>query len=267
MVSAKWNHAKDHLFPSITGFTALLLSKPVFALRLLGARFSYFRTGSIKPVTTPERYVIESPSSLLSYWGFFVEHECTAKEWVQAMRSTDKPVVVDVGANAGIFSHYLWTLNSQAKFVLFEPMPLLVKKVNKWGALTGANYTLHQAAVSDHCGKATFYANSEEGDTTGSLDPVGDRSIRIETPLVTLDSVLTEPAILILKIDVEGFEPQVLRGAAETLRRTRFLIMEAHGADALGKLESILGPEWKTIQVGVADFFFMRHNDLLIGRN
>lgn len=266
MVVTKWIHARDHLFPSLKGFTALMLRQPGFALRLFAARVTYFRTGSMKPLPTPERYVIESPSALLCYWGFFVEHESTAKEWVQALRTADNPVVVDVGANAGIFSHYLWTINPKAKFILFEPMPKLVKKVKSWGAITGANHTLHQAAVSDHCGKATFYATSEEGDTTGSLDPEGDRSVKFETPLVTLDSVVTEPAILILKIDVEGFEPDVLRGATETLRRTRFLIMEAHGAEALGKLESILGPEWKTIHVGAADYFFMRKNDPLLGR-
>jgi FkbM family methyltransferase len=266
MVVTKWNHAADHLLPSIKGFTALLLKSPGFALRLLGARMSYFSTGSMKPLPTPERYVIESPSALLSYWGFFVERECTAPEWVQTLQSADKPVVVDVGANVGIFSHYLWTFNRNAKFILFEPMPLLVKKINKWGSMTGADMTLHKAAVSDHSGLATFYATSGEGDTAGSLDPAGDRNVKIETPLVTLDSVLTVPAILILKIDVEGFEPDVLRGATETLRRTRFLIMEAHGAEALEKLETILGPEWTTIQVGVADYFFIRKSDPLLGQ-
>jgi len=262
MVTTKWNHAMDHLVPSIKGFTGLFFRSPGFAIRLFLARLRYFATGGIKPVPTPERYVIESPSGLLCYWGFFVEHEGTRQEWVRALRTAANPVIVDVGANAGIFSHYLWTYNNKARFVMFEPMPRLAKKIQRWGELTGANYKLHNAAVSNRTGTATFYATSEEGDTAGSLDPAGNRAVKIETPLVTLDSVLAEEKeILILKIDVEGFEPDVLRGATETLRRSRFLLMEAHGDEALATLQSILGPEWLAERVGAADYFFLRQND------
>jgi len=263
MIVTKWDHAVDHLLPSITGFVVLLVKRPCFAMRLFRARLSYFFSGSMSPLATPDRYIIESPSALLSYWGFFVEGDCVAPEWIQALKSADYPIVVDVGANAGIFSHFLWTFNPQTKFVLFEPMPKLAKKINRWGAMTNATYTLHNAAVSNRCGTAMFYATSEEGDTAGSLDPAGNRSVRIETPLVTLDSVVTDSAILILKIDVEGFEPDVLRGATETLRRTRFVLMEAHGQEALENLKSILGSEWKATNVGAADYFFMRKTDPL----
>ncbi len=77
-------------------------------------------------------------------------------------------------------------------------------------------------------------------------------------PIVTLDSVIPDRPVFLIKVDVEGCECEVLAGGRQTVNRTRFLIMEAHTPEALAKIEKQLGPGWQTKRVGASDFLFSR---------
>ena len=133
----------------------------------------------------------------------------------------------------------------------------MARKISEWKTRTKANLTLHQLGVSDRSGTATFYA-SEEDDPTASLRPEGPKSIKLEIPVVTLDSVVPQKPILLIKVDVEGCECEVLAGAKQTIDRTRFIILEAHTPEALKKIESQLGTAWRSRRVGASDFLFSR---------
>jgi FkbM family methyltransferase len=111
--------------------------------------------------------------------------------------------------------------------------------------------------VSDKCGTAAFYA-SEDNDPTATLKPTDQRSTQFNVPIVTLDSVIPKQPIFLMKLDVEGCECEALAGAKETLEQTRFLVVEAHSQEALGKIQKQLGPVWRSKQVGKSDFFFQR---------
>ena len=259
---SKWSQATRHFFPSVRGFLQLLLAHPGSALSLLSARAHFFFKRKLKrPFTTHDGFLIETPSQLASYWSFFVEHECVAPEWANALRSEAEPFVVDVGANAGLFTHFVWTMRPDTRFIIFEPLPRMAKRIEDWGAKTHASFLLHNKAVSNYCGTTSFFASSESDDTA-SLDPEAGRQLKFEVPVVTLDSVLPDMPILVLKIDVEGFECDVLAGAKQTLQRARFLIIEAHSQDALGRIKQALGNDWLDKQVGVSDYFFSRAQKL-----
>ena len=106
MHSNKWTQTGRHFFRNLKGFPQFLFAHPLFAPKLLKARAGYFFTRQLpRPVATPEGFVIETTEELVSYWSFFVERECLTSEWVNALLAETKPVVVDVGANAGLFSH------------------------------------------------------------------------------------------------------------------------------------------------------------------
>jgi FkbM family methyltransferase len=236
----------------------MLGRKPGWAIRLLQARIAFFLTRRLdRPILTPDGFAIESGHQLVSYWSLFVERECWAREWLDALSNEVSPIVLDVGANAGLFTHLVWTRRNDARFIAFEPLPRMAAKIAGWKAKTGANLTLHQKGVSDNCGTASFYA-SEEGDPTASLKPEGPKALNLTIPIVTLDSVIPDGPILLMKVDVEGCECEALAGGKQTVARTRFLIVEAHTAEALEKIRKQLGNGWKARRVGASDFLFSR---------
>lgn len=169
----------------------------------------------------------------------------------------NSPLIVDIGANAGLFTHLIWCKRSDAEFIAFEPQPLMAKKITNWKLSTGARLTLHQQGVSDQNGTASFYA-SEEGDPTASLKPEGPKALRLTIPLITLDSILVDRPVFLMKVDVEGCECEVLAGGKQVISRTRFLILEAHTKEALAKIKTQLGPGWLAKRVGASDFLFSR---------
>jgi hypothetical protein len=61
-----------------------------------------------------------------------------------------------------------------------------------------------------------------------------------------------------MKIDVEGFEEEVIAGAPGTLSRSKFLIIEAHNAAQRDHLTRLLGPGWRRRKLGSSDYLFAR---------
>lgn len=258
----RWAFALVHAWPSITGFVRILSRTPPFAVRLLKARFAYFcGRGFGGPLTTPDGFIIESPNELVSYWSFFVERECWDQEWVEELLATRAPVVLDVGANAGLFTHMVWRLRPDVELVVFEPLPRMAKKITEWQKRTSARMTLHNVAASNFTGTADFFV-AGENDTSASLGAVSAAHHAIKVPVVALDSVVPDKPICLMKIDVEGFECQVLEGGRRTAANSRFIIAEAHTKEALSRVRQTLGEEWSCKRVGASDFMFRRRKEL-----
>jgi FkbM family methyltransferase len=262
MMTEKWKYAVQHFGASLKGVISLFFQNPVFAIKLLQARGHYFRKRTLKqPLLTPDGYRIEATTELLSYWNLHVEKECFRGAWVKSLKGEAAPFIVDVGANAGVFTHLVWLLKPQAEFFAFEPLPRMNQKIQAWKERTGAKLTLFQKAVSDQCGVATFCADAEN-DTSASLQTNDDQRKGFQVETVTLDSVLPDRKIFLMKVDVEGFECAVLAGAKKAIQNTRFLVIEAHTKAAHEKLVESLGPTWRSEQVGPSDYFFRRTDDL-----
>lgn len=249
-----------HLLPSLIGFCRELARHPFFTFRLTAARIHFFITRQFaKSLITPNGFQIETATELISYWSFFIERETWNRDWIDDLSGAAHPLVVDVGANAGLFTHLIWTLRKDAEIIAFEPLPKMREKLHKWQLQNHARLTVHAEAVSDHSGTASFYA-SADNDTGASLNIVQAEQDSITVPLTTLDAALTGRSVLLIKIDAEGVEPEVLAGAKNTLSRVKYLIMEAHTPEALQKISSILGAEWRSMRVGSSDYLFMRQS-------
>jgi FkbM family methyltransferase len=125
--------------------------------------------------------------------------------------------VVDVGAHQGIYSYGL--LSKAAVVEAFEPLPEPYMTLAAFGGRLHA----HRVALSDHDGIGVLHVPSINGRSeTGlaSLLPSSGNHTAVEVPLHRLDRYGFQDVVLI-KIDVEGHEAAVLRGAQETLRRNR----------------------------------------------
>jgi FkbM family methyltransferase len=133
----------------------------------------------------------------------------------------DSGAVVDVGANAGIYS--AMAIQSRRWVAAFEPVPEEAARLRR---LIGARGIVHQVALSDYSGKALLnvpYVDEGAVTTRSSLEANVDTDLSyrgIEVNVATLDSFGLSD-IAFLKIDVEGHELSVLRGAAETIMRSR----------------------------------------------
>lgn len=234
-------------------------SHPGFGLRILAARARYFVTRRFTgPLATPDGYLIESAAELISYWSFFVEREGWDDAWIRPLRESSQPEVLDIGANAGLFTHLIWVLNPNAKITVFEPLPKMATKISAWRMRTGANAVVHNMAVSNESGTATFYIASDH-DTSASLKSPGASHSPITVQVTTLDERVAARDILLAKIDVEGVEPEVLAGGAGVLGRTSFLLAEAHTPEALQAIQHKLGSSWATRRVGECDYLFARN--------
>jgi FkbM family methyltransferase len=120
-------------------------------------------------------------------------------------------VVWDVGANVGFYS--LLAARKAARVIAFEPLPENLSYLRQHVELNGLQerVQIFPVAASDHDGSGLFSVvpgNRSEG----SLRPYG--KLRVQT--MRLDSVGLVPDLI--KIDVEGNEYEVLRGALDTLR-------------------------------------------------
>jgi len=256
---SRWRFAFSHAAPSVVGLLRTFFKTPVFAARLLASRARYFATRTFDgTLETPDGFRIETFQELIAYWSFFVEREGWSSEWINLLKTDPKPIVLDVGANAGVFTHLVWTLNPNAVIMAFDPLPKMAQKIGAWQQRTGANARVLNLAIADQSGTAEFYASSEL-DTTASLKSAAKTAQSIQVRVATLDELLPSgDPIALIKIDVEGAEPEALAGAAQVLRRTKFLIIEAHTSEALRKVQTQLGSAWAAKRVGASDFLFFR---------
>lgn len=130
---------------------------------------------------------------------------------------------VDVGAHVGMLTFSV--VQTGARVVAFEPDP---KNAARWRANRALNpsvdATLVQAAVGAHPGTVRFCVGREPG-----WGHVGEGEL--EVTQVTLDDQCPDQRIAVLKVDTQGFDPDVVRGATRLLteRRVGALICEVRG--------------------------------------
>lgn len=138
------------------------------------------------------------------------------------------PIIFDVGANTGEWSFLMREHCPQAtRFFLFEPQPACHKIIE---GRRIPNSTLVPHAVSSTAGQTIELFVGKEASGLASLHQRRDSYFAqmdfspIEVKAVTIDDVVEEyqlNRIDLLKIDVEGHELSVLKGAIQNLERGR----------------------------------------------
>lgn len=137
-------------------------------------------------------------------------------------------VVVDVGANIGLYTLYGARLAGDTGRVhSFEPTPrmfdILHDNIQINGLLESGRVALHRQAVTDRRGKARF-AVYAENNGHNTLFPDNRDASFIEVETTTLDDALAdEPRIDVVKIDAEGAEPGIWAGMTSILERNQAL--------------------------------------------
>ena len=134
---------------------------------------------------------------------------------------------IDIGANKGDYSRMLLGLPG-TKVVAFEPLPMAFKSLEAMRNEFPDRFECFNFGVADK--EAVLTLHFGEGDSelasfsseVNSVGYVGKNNVnKVEAQVVTLDGFLEEreaEEIDLLKIDTEGYENEVLMGAAKTLR-------------------------------------------------
>jgi FkbM family methyltransferase len=145
--------------------------------------------------------------------------------------------VVDVGANVGQFAVACAKIFPGITVHSFEPLPNCLKQLKR-NVLRLGGVLVYPVALGAECGEVTMHVNSHSH--SSSILALGERhrrafpdareiddiKVRMSTLDVEMKSLSLEGPVL-LKLDVQGYELQVLEGAVETLRTVDYVLLEA----------------------------------------
>lgn len=137
---------------------------------------------------------------------------------------------VDIGCHRGSILHEIVKAAPAGTHYAFEPIPDCYQWVNKYYPMVKT----FNMALSDHVGEATFQFFPDKPAFSGfNKRMLTDELAQTLTVKVdALDNIIPNNLqVHLIKIDVEGAEYQVLKGAIETIRRNRPIIIFEHGHD------------------------------------
>ena len=128
-------------------------------------------------------------------------------------------VVVDVGANIGVYSEFLSRCVGPTGLVhSFEPSPDNFKRLSD--ATRGlSNVRLTQAVVGEKSGECKLYISDKLNVDHRAYEADGDSRRTVQTEMIALDEYF-EPGerVDLIKMDIQGYELHALRGAKRVLQ-------------------------------------------------
>ncbi len=136
---------------------------------------------------------------------------------------------IDVGANSGYWSKFIAERFSQSRIIAFEPFKRTFESLNANLAKYANRAQLCNSAVSDAEQIASLVCSSDPG---GNHLGSSQKGATEEVKVVTLDKEAERiewmkgcAAHCLIKIDVEGYELHVLKGASNFIRTSRPIIV------------------------------------------
>jgi FkbM family methyltransferase len=162
----------------------------------------------------------------LQLWVYKKANEQDLIFFKRYLKSND--VVVDVGANIGILTCFAAQLvgNKEGRVFSIEAHPQTYKylvsnvSLNKF-----QNVEIYNTALGASKGTLAFESNARIDDQNKVSLYTSESSINV--PLNRLDDIISPSVVNLLKIDVEGFEAEVLKGSSKMLKVTQCIYFES----------------------------------------
>jgi len=162
----------------------------------------------------------------------------------QAVASLLEPgdVFFDVGANVGFFTLVAaGSVDGDATFVAFEPRADVARALESNLRRNDVVGSVRVAAVGAHTGVAPLLVAEHPGGATIEATKAYDTTRIEEVPQVSIDDLVERgevPVPDLVKIDVEGAEPAVVRGMMRTLALERTIVVYEIDAPTPGEAEA-----------------------------
>lgn len=163
-------------------------------------------------------------SSRILAKGFYELDELEALHDYMISNGRPLKLFVDIGANIG--NHTLFFANKFEAILAIEPDPIIFKVLELNTLLSGSDsIEIYNVAASSTQGDVKFQRAATQNQGTGKVVSLQEQQGLISVPAVRADDILkdkAEPSLI--KLDVEGYERQVLLGMKHTLENTDAII-------------------------------------------
>lgn len=122
-------------------------------------------------------------------------------------------ILLDIGTAEGLFP--LSVIHKCKHIYMVEPSKVFLEPLHKTFAPFNDKITIFNTAVGSEKGIVSFNENSLDGQITREFDE--NNTVEINT----IDAIIDNKKITYLKADIEGFEYEMLKGAAEVIKRNK----------------------------------------------
>lgn len=181
-------------------------------------------------------------NSLLAHRGLEIVHHrlesAPTEQLMLALRHFGIDLIVDVGANAGQYASELFEAGFEGVIESIEPLPDAHAALVAHARLQPRWKVLDRMALGAESGEVELHVAGNS--LSSSVLPILDRHVdaaptsktvgSVKAPLRTLDDVALDridgARAVMLKIDTQGYEDAVLRGAARSLQRLTLVQLE-----------------------------------------
>jgi len=165
--------------------------------------------------------------------------------WIELSKSSS--VILDIGANTGVYSLVSKSINNKAEVFAFEPVKRVFEKLDNNNKLNQFNIKLFEYALSNNDGEAIIY--DMPTDHVYSV-AVNKNIADVDNPIVTkiqtkkLSTFIKEQKIThidLIKLDVETHEPEVLEGMEEYLQKFKSTwLIEILNDEVASKIQQLI---------------------------
>ena len=183
-------------------------------------------------------------------------------EWERPLRmgldDASIRTVIDVGASTGVFARRARQTFPSAQVISIEPLPSAFAELSAWARTQESTVRALNVAVGDADGEQPMFLHDDHTqsssflrttDACAQIYPFTQAQSQVTVPVARLDTLLEPLALeddILLKLDVQGFEDRVLRGASATLERAEACMLEVnfvplyHGQADFAELSALL---------------------------
>ena len=196
---------------------------------------------------------VRMPTTYFRY--FQKEYEADNFNFINA-QVKEGMTILDIGSHIGLMAVVFGKkVGNTGKVYAFEPTPSTSRILQETVRINhGNNISVEPYALADQKGKLSFYISNHLADNSNSLvnnHRTDRQESKVEVDVNTVDDFVKERNIAkvdFIKVDVEGAEFKLLKGAQQTIRRDQPLIILAIHPDSIKNFGDSTAEIWDLLK-------------------